>query len=102
MNTKAIPILRWSHIMDQHLPSTLIISTRDTVECLTINGIPRVHVNGTTYAPRLEAWVNQRASVQAELKRRGITSLSELTEEREKTMKTIAWQDMQRYIAGEE
>ena len=102
MTIKRIPILRHSYIMEQSLPSTLIISARDTVECVTVNGIPRVHVNGTTYVPRLEAWAKQREGVQAELERRGINSLSELTEEREKTLRSVAWDDMQRYINGGE
>lgn len=93
---KSIPVLE--------SPKILRFDDSTAIECVTVNGVPRIHVpyGRGAYSPALFAWAQQRESVQAELDRRGIRSLSELTEEREKTMRTVAWQDMQRYINGGE
>lgn len=83
-------------------PKTLWLRADMTVECVTINGLPRIHVRrGGEYSPALFAWAQRRQSVRDELERRGITVLSGMTELNDKTMRSIAWDDMQRYIAGE-
>lgn len=72
------------------------------IQCVTLNHRPLVYVDGVKYKPDLLRWAQQRKSVRDELERRGITVLSGLTELNEKTMRSVAWNDMQRYINGDE
>jgi len=79
----------------------LALYASSDVECVTLNNRPLVYVDGLEYKPDLLRWATFSKRVRDELERRGITVLSGLTELNDKTMRSIAWDDMQRYINGE-
>ena len=95
MSHKQVPVLE--------PPKTLRLYEDMAVGCATVNGIPRIYIpyGVGVYTPALFAWAQQRQSVRDELAARGITVLSGMTELNDKTMRSIAWDDMQRYINGE-
>jgi len=93
--TKQVPVLE--------PPKMLHIHDDMTVQCVTANGLPRIYVmHAGTYIPDLHKWAQQRESVRQRCEAAGIRGLSELPEGLDKTMRMIAWDDMQRYIAGGE
>lgn len=80
----------------------LAIYETSAARCETVKGRPVVYVDGLAYKPDLYIWARFSKTVRDALERRGISSLSELTEERDKTLRSVAWDDMQRYINGGE
>jgi len=92
--TRQVPVLE--------SPKTLHIHDDMIVQCTTANGAPRIYVmHAGTYIPDLHRWAQQREGVRQRCEAAGIRGLSELPEGLDKTMRSIAWDDMQRYIAGE-
>lgn len=95
MTIKQVPVLE--------LPKALHIHDDMIVQCSTANGLPRIYVmHAGTYIPDLHRWAQQRESVRQRCEAAGIRGLSELGEVKDKTMRTIAWDDMQQYINGGE
>lgn len=95
---REVPVLRPNR--DHHYTH---VYTGMVEECVTVNGVPRIHtVTGMSFSPDLHRWAQQRDGVRRRCEAAGIRGLSELTELDDKTMRSIAWDDMQRYIAGGE